>query len=64
MTTLTEDRMGMVHGAVRQSPRTTRGAYCGLLAGLVFGFAISGNFVTAASIYTVTPVSCLFDFWL
>jgi len=28
---------------------------------LVFGFAVTGNFVAAASIYMVTPVSCLFD---
>jgi hypothetical protein len=62
MTTLTEDRMGMVHGALRWRSIWPRGVSCGLLSGLVFGLAVTGNFVAAASIYMVTPVSCLFDF--
>ncbi len=63
MTTLTVDRMRVLHGAVSTRTRR-RGAYCGLLVGAVFGFAFTGNFVAAAAVYTFTPVTCLFDYAL
>lgn len=63
MTTLTVDGMRVLHGAV--STRTMRrGAFCGLLAGAVFGFALTGNFIAAAAVYTFTPITCLFDYAL
>ena len=61
MTTLTEDGMRGVHGAALPRPR---GAFCGLLVGLIFGFAVTGNLVGAATIYMFTPVTCLFDYAL
>ena len=62
MRTLTVCQMRTVHGAVRQSPRwPARGVPCGILTSLVFGLAVTGHFVAAASIYMVTPVGCLFD---
>jgi hypothetical protein len=64
MTTLTVDGMQVLHGAVRQNTSRRRGAFCGLLAGAVFGFALTGNFVAAAAVYTFTPVTCLFDYAL
>lgn len=60
MTTLTPDAMRTLHGA--RFHRRSRGAYCGLLAGAVFGFALTGHPVVAAAIYIFTPVTCLFDY--
>ena len=60
MTTLTVDGMRGVHGARHRR----RGAYCGVLTGLVFGLAFTGRFIAAAAVYTFTPVSCLFDYAL
>ena len=59
MTTLTVDGMRGLNGGVRP-----RGAFCGLLVGLIFGFAVTGNLVGAATIYMFTPVTCLFDYAL
>ena len=61
MTTLTLDAMGTLDGGVWARPR---GAFCGLLTGLVFGLAFTGRFVPAALVYMVTPVTCLLDFAL
>jgi hypothetical protein len=33
-----------------------------VLTGLVFAFALTGNWVGAATIYMFTPVTCLFDY--
>ncbi len=60
MTTLTQDAMRTLHGAV--IPRPRKGTYCGLLVGAFLGLAFTGHFVLAAAVYTVTPVTCLFDF--
>ncbi len=60
MTTLTLDAMGTLHGAVRPGPR--RGVYCGFLVGSFLGLAFTGHLVAAAAVYTLTPVTCLFDF--
>jgi len=35
-----------------------------LLVGIFFGFDFTGHLVTAAAVYTFTPVTCLFDFAL
>ena len=59
MTTLTLDAMGTLHGAVRPRPR---GTYCGFLVGSFLGLAFTGHLVAAAAVYTLTPVTCLFDF--
>jgi len=59
MTTLTLDTMGTLHGAAFPRPR---GAACGLLTGLVFGLAFTGNLIGAATIYMFTPITCLFDY--
>ncbi len=62
MTTLTLDAMRTLHGAV--FPRRRRGAYCGFLVGSVFALAFTGHLVAAAALYTFTPVTCLFDYWV
>ncbi len=59
MRTLTPDAMRRLHGAAIARPR---GAFCGVLTGLVFAFALTGNWVGAATIYMFTPVTCLFDY--
>ena len=62
MTTLTPDAMRTLHGS--EFWRPPRGAVCGLLAGSIFGFAFTGQFVAAAIIYMVTPSACFIDFAL